>query len=70
MSEQEEKYDYHRELKLEEQGSFAISLPLGYVGSKPNNQQQRLTVTMYFVIHLYVIDFYVRHVCSISRLIG
>ena len=35
-----------------------------------NDQHQRLTVTMYFVIHLYVIDFYVRHGCSISRLIG
>ena len=25
------------------------SLPLGYVGSKPNNQYQRLTVTMYYL---------------------
>src|SRR2546423_5441931 len=46
------------------------SMPLRYVGSKSNDQHQRLTVAVYFVIHLYVIDFYIRHICSISRLIG
>ena len=46
------------------------SIPLGYIGSKPKDHHQRLTVTMHFVIHLDVIDFYVRHISSISQLIG
>ena len=33
------------------------SIPLGYIGSKPKNHHQWLTVTMHFVIHLYVIYF-------------
>ena len=45
-------------------------VPLRDIGSKPVDQRQRLAITMYLIIHLYVIDIYVRHICSIAQKIG
>ena len=41
--------------------------PLRDIGSKPKDQLQRLAITMYLLIHLYIIDIYVRHLCSIAH---